>query len=95
MASAREREQPPHVDALESDWRRPYGTPGWCGRVYPALKRWAKVRCAYGAGFELCSNAELGGGIGYSPVPEGEGPVVGSPRTGGTRQKQIPCGNDN
>ena len=24
--AAREREQPPHVDAWETDWRRPYGT---------------------------------------------------------------------
>jgi hypothetical protein len=32
--------------------RRPYGTPVlFFYRSFPALKRWANIHCAYGAGF--------------------------------------------
>ncbi len=40
------------------------------------MNRWAKGRCACGAGFEVGSNVGLGRGIGYSPVPKCEGPVA-------------------
>ena len=50
-----------HCSVRCSMKRRPYGTPAiWGGTAYPALKRGANKRCAYGAEDE-CPALLLGG----------------------------------
>jgi len=35
--------------SVTANFRRPYGAPGNFSGAFPALKRWANIRCAYGA----------------------------------------------
>jgi len=57
--------------------RRPYGTPVCFWDRFPALKRWANERCAYGAGFVRCAY-----GAGFVRCAYGAGFVVSDPSPG-------------